>query len=245
MTALLGQMKLEAMLWTRRKETMFWTLAFPVFFILLFGTVWKNDTWNGAPTISYLLPGITVMALMMTCVVSTASWVVEEREKGIYRRLSLTPLSAYALLGGQIGIRYVVVLLQAAVLIAIGVGLFGADVSGSALLFLAVLTLGVLSFLSVGFLLTVVARSAKSAQPLAMIVLFILMFLGGCFYPLDVIPAFLVPLCHALPSTRLCSALGQVAIGGMGPTAIWEDLLVLGAWFVACSAVTVRFFRWE
>jgi ABC-2 type transport system permease protein len=245
MNALVGQVKLETKLWFRQKETVFWTLAFPVFFMLLFGSIWKDDTWGNMPAINYLLPGIIVMALMTTCIVATTTGLVEEREKGIFRRLSLTPLKRHTLIGGQIAHRYLVVLLQTALLIAIAVSFFEASINGNFLLFWAILTLGAICFLSIGFVLTGLIKSAKSAHPLAMIVFFILMFLGGCFFPLDVIPEFLLPVCNALPSAHLSEALRQIAIGGAGLSEVWQDLLVLGGWLVGCSALAVRFFRWE
>jgi ABC-2 type transport system permease protein len=245
MNTLVGQVKLETKLWLRHKEAVFWTLAFPVFFMLLFGSIWKNDTWGNMPAINYLLPGIIVMALMTTCIVATTTGLIEEREKGIFRRLFLTPLKRHTLISGQIVNRSLVVLAQTALLIAIGVGFFEASISGNYLLFWAILTLGAICFLSVGFALTGLIKSAKSAHPLSMIVFFILMFLGGCFFPLEAIPEFLLPVCNALPSAHLSEALREVAIGEAGLGEVWQELLVVGGWLVGCSALAVRFFRWE
>jgi ABC-2 type transport system permease protein len=245
MNTMVGQLKLETKLWLRQKETVFWTLAFPVFFMLLFGSIWKENTWNNMPAISYLLPGIIVMALMTTCIVATTTGLVEEREKGIFRRLSLTPLKRHTIIGGQIAQRYLVVLLQTALLITIAVSFFEASISGDFLLFWAILTLGAVCFLSIGFALTGLIRSAKSAHPLAMIVFFILMFLGGCFFPLDVMPEFLVPVCKTLPSAQLNESLRLVATGGAGLGEVWQALLIVSGWLVGCSALAVRFFKWE
>jgi ABC-2 type transport system permease protein len=245
MDTLVSQVKLETKLWFRQKETVFWTFAFPVFFMFLFGLIWKDDTWNNMPAINYLLPGIIVMALMTTCIVATATGLVEEREKGIFRRLSLTPLKRHILIGGQITNRYLVVLVQAALLITIGVGFFEARICGNLLLFWAILTLGAICFLSIGFALTGLIKSAKSAHPLAMIIFFILMFLGECFLPLDVMPDFLLPICSALPSAQMSETLRQVAIGGAGLGEVWQELLVPVGWLVGCSVLAVKFFKWE
>lgn len=245
MNALVGQVKLETKLWFRQKETMFWTLGFPVFFMLLFGLIWRDDTWGNMPAINYLLPGIIVMALMTTCIVATATGIVEEREKGVFRRLSLTPLKRHTLIVGQIANRYLVVLVQAALLIAIAVSFFEASINGNYLLFWAILTLGAICFLSLGFALTGLIKSAKSAHPLSMIVFFVLMFLGGCFFPLDMIPEFLLPVCNTLPSAHMSEALRQVAIGGARVGEVWQELLVPVGWLVGCSTLAVKFFRWE
>lgn len=170
--------------------------------MVLFGLIWKDDIWGNMPAINYLVPEIIVMALMSTCIIGTIEGFVKEREKGIYRRLSLTPLKRQTLIGGKIVSLYIVVLLQTAVLIGIG---------GNYLLFWVVLTLGALSFLAMGFALTSLAKNSKSAHPLSMIPFFILMFLGGIFFPVEEMPRFLRPVCNVLPSLHLNDALRMVA----------------------------------
>jgi ABC-2 type transport system permease protein len=245
MNTLASQMKLEFKLFLREKEALFWTLAFPVFMIILFGLIWKEETWDGMPTIGYILPGIIVMAMMTTCIVSTATGVVEEREKGIFRRLSLTPLKRQTLIGGQIINRYLTVLVQTALLIAIGIAFFGAAIDGNLLLFWAVLTLGAISFLALGFALAALIKNEKSAHPLSMIVFFTLMFLGGCFFPLEQMPEFVRPVCEALPSLHLNDALRMIAIEKAGASDIWREIPVLLGWLGGCSVLAVKFFRWE
>jgi ABC-2 type transport system permease protein len=245
MNTLVGQIKLEFKLFLREKEALFWTLAFPVFMIVLFGLLWKDETWDGIPTIAYLLPGIIVMAVMTTCIVSTATGVVEEREKGIFRRLSLTPLKRQTLIGGQIVNRYLTVLAQTTILIAIGIAFFGAAIEGNLLLFWAVLTLGTISFLALGFALAALIKNEKSAHPLSMIVFFTLMFLGGCFFPIDQMPEFLRPVCEALPSLQLNDALRMIVVEEVGIIEVWREIPVLLGWLAGCSILAVKFFRWE
>lgn len=245
MNILVGQIKLESKLFLREKEALFWTLAFPVFMIVIFGLIWKDEAWDGIPTIGYLLPGIIVMAVMTTCIVSTATGVVEDREKGIFRRLSLTPLKRQTLIGGQIVNRYSIVLVQTALLIAVGIAFFGATIGGNLLLFWAVLTLGAISFLALGFALAALIKNEKGAHPVSMIVFFSLMFLGGCFFPIEQMPEFVHPICEALPSLHLNDALRMIAIENAGISDVWREIPLLLGWLGGCSALAVKFFRWE
>lgn len=100
----------------------FWTLAFPLLFIVLFGFLYGDLVWfeDGVRAIDYILPGILVMAIMVTGMMQTAIGFAEERKRGIYRRLSITPLKPSAILGGQILHRYVLVLLQTLIIFAVG-----------------------------------------------------------------------------------------------------------------------------
>ena len=185
------------------------------------------------------------MAVMTTCIVSTATGVVEEREKGIFRRLSLTPLKRQTVIGGQIVNRYLIVLAQTIILIAIGIAFFGATIGGNLLLFWAVLTLGAISFLALGFALAALIGNERSAHPLSMIVFFIMMFLGGCFLPIEQMPQFLHPVCEALPSLHLNDALRMIAIEEVGISEVWREAPILLGWCAGCSVLAVKFFKWE
>jgi ABC-2 type transport system permease protein len=245
MATLVGQIKLETKLFLRGRQNLFFTLAFPVIMILLFGSVFSGQSWSGIPAINYLLPGIIVMALMIACMNNNAVKIVNEREKGVYRRLSLTPLKRQTLLIGDIFVRYLIVLASTMLLIAIGVSVFKANVGGNYFLFWFVLTIGALTFVALGFVLTALVKNTNSMMPLGMAILFPFMFLGGCFWPLDQMPAFLHPVCEALPALHLNTALRMVAVHGAGFSEIWPEFPVLLGWLVGCSILAVKLFKWE
>ena len=245
MSVLFNQVKLETRLFVRERHALFWTLAFPVFFIVLFGLVYSGTTWDGTAPINYILPGIVVMAVMTTGIMATTTGFVEEREQGIYRRLSLTPLKKQTLIGGQIASRYIIILVQAALLILIGVLFFDVSIGGNYLLFWGMLTLGALVFLAVGFALTGFIKGAKSANALAMIVFFFLMFLGGVFFPVEIMPRFLQHVCNVLPSTHLNDGLRMIGMERMGIDAVWSKFVILFGWLVGCMVISIKFFKWE
>ena len=245
MKTLVGQIKLEIKLFFREKVALFWTLAFPIFFIVIFGLIYQDHVWNDIPAINFLVPGIIVMAMMSTCIIGVIEGFVEEREKGIYRRLSLTPLKRQTLLGGKIISLYIVVLLQTAVLIGIGVLFFSASIGGNYLIFWLVLTFGAISFMAIGFSLTSLAKTVQSAHPISMIPFFILMFLGGIFFPIEQMPSFLRPVCNALPSTHLGEALRMVLLEEAGIGTIWKNILILLGWFAGFFVLSVKFLKWE
>jgi ABC-2 type transport system permease protein len=247
MKILFGQIAIETKLFLRRKDDLFWTLAFPVFFMVLFGIIFGDVMLEDYDmrTIDYMFPGIIVLALMVAGIMATVSAFVEEREKGIYRRLSLTPLKRSTLLAGQILHRYLVTLIQTFLILAVGILVFEIKIAGNYFLFWLVLTFGALCFLSIGFALTGLIRSSRSATPIFMSVFLILMFLGGIFMPITIMPDFLQVISNTLPSTHLGNALRLVTINGAGISEIWKNLLIVGGWTIGCVAAAIRFFRWE
>jgi ABC-2 type transport system permease protein len=240
-----AQIRLETKLFLRERQNVFFTLAFPVILILIFGSVFGGQSWYGVAAINYLLPGIIAMAVMMACMNNNALKVVNERERGIYRRLSLTPLKRHTLLLGDIFVRYLVALASTLLLIAIAIGVFNAQVGGNHFLFWFVLTVGSLTFVALGLVLTILVKNTNSMTSLGMAVLFPFMLLGACFWPLDQMPTFLHPLCEALPSLHLNTALRMIAVQGASMSDIWPEFPVILGWLVGSSVLAVRFFRWE
>jgi ABC-2 type transport system permease protein len=243
---LLNQVKLETKLFLREKEEVLWGFLFPVFMMLLMGFLNKDSMIT--ETLSYLdwfMPGMIVLAVMTTCIINVAIGIVGEREKGIYRRLFLTPLKRSTLIGAKIVNRYVIVLLQTVIIIAIGMIAFKVGIVGNYGLLFLVLTVGMFSLLALGFALASFIPSAGSAHWISMMVFFVLMFLGALFIPMEIMPDFLQPVAKALPSTCFADAIRGITISGAGIGVFWRELLILIGWFAGCSALAVKFFRWE
>ena len=139
-------------------------------------------------SIDYLLPGIIVMGAMVTGIMRTSTGFVQEREQGVYRRLALTPLKRTTLIGSQLLQHYIVIIVQTLLLIAIGGIAFKTKLSGNQFLFWLTLSIGAFCFMSIGFALTGLIKTARSATPINQITYFTLMFLGGIFFPNSLLP---------------------------------------------------------
>ena len=247
MNTLIRQTRMQMRLFLRRKDELFWTLAFPVLFILLFGAIYGNSKWEGMSirSIDYLLPGIIVMGAMVTGIMRTATGFVQEREQGIYRRLALTPLKRTTLIGSQLLQHYLVIIVRTLLLVAIGGQAFKTHLTGNTALFWLTLSVGALCFMSIGFALTGLIKTLRSATPIIQITYFALMFLGGIFFPNSLLPKWLGNAASILPSTQLGDALRAVVYNGGGIGDIWPKLAIMGAWIAVCMVVSIRFFRWE
>ena len=249
MNTLIRQTRIQMRLFLRRKDELFWTLAFPILFILLFGAIYGNTKWTGSGidirAIDYLLPGIIVMGAMVTGIMRTSTGFVQEREQGVYRRLALTPLKRQTLLGSQVLQHYIVIVVQTALLIAIGGAAFKTHLTGNLFLFWLVLSIGALCFMSIGFALSGLIKTVRSATPINQITYFSLMFLGGIFFPNSLLPTWLGNAAKILPSTQMGDALRAVVNNGAGIGDIWQKILIMAGWIAACSVISIKFFRWE
>ncbi|HEX9652339.1 MAG TPA: ABC transporter permease [bacterium] len=195
--------------------------------------------------IDFLLPGVIAMSVVSTCLFSIGMVVVAYREKGKLRRLSVTPLPKSIFIAGQIVNRYFIVLLQAFLLIGIGIFLFKVQIVGSMFDFVTALTIGMLAFIALGFLIASIAKTTETASGIANTLFLPMMFLSGVYFSVDGVPKFLKPVVEFLPLTHLVRAIRAIFNHGLTIPEVLPQLGVLTVWMVACFAVSVRLFKWE
>jgi ABC-2 type transport system permease protein len=110
---------------------------------------------------------------------------------------------------------------------------------------LIVCAIGLLVFMSFGFIISGIARSESTIPPLANILTLPQFLLAGTFFSVDVFPGWLQIISKALPLTYLNDALRAIAFDG---AALWDvklDLGVLILWGVIGYFVAGRVFKWE
>lgn len=195
--------------------------------------------------IDFFVPGILAMSLMNSGVIGLSTTFVTYREKGILRRIKVTPFSLTSFILARVVTTLVIAVLQAVVLIGLGKLLYDLTLRGNPLLILLTIMIGGLAFLSIGFALSGIARNTETAASFANLVTFPMMFLAGTFFPIDTLPEWLQGLTRILPLRYLIDALREPMMRGRGIGSTWIDLLVLLAVFAVMMVVAVRFFKWE
>ncbi len=195
--------------------------------------------------IDFLVPGILAMALMNSGVIGLSTAFVSYRERGILRRIKVTPFRLSSFVLARIVSQLLVALAQSIILVGMAMLLFDLQVHGSILLIGLVVLLGALAFLAIGFAISGFARNAETAASYANLITFPMLFLSGVFFDLDSAPDWMGPITRVLPLRYLVDGLREPMTRGSGIAAIWVDLLVLLATFAVGMLIAVRFFRWE
>ncbi len=195
--------------------------------------------------IEFFVPGILAMSLMNSGIIGLSTAFVTYREKGILRRIKVTPFSLTSFILARITTSLIVAVLQAVVLIGLGVLVYGLQLRGSPLLILLTIMIGGLAFLSIGFALSGIARNTETAASYANLVTFPMLFLSGTFFAVDTLPTWLQGLTRILPLRYLIDALREPMMRGNGISETWPDLLVLLGVFVVAMLIAVRFFKWD
>jgi ABC-2 type transport system permease protein len=195
--------------------------------------------------VDFLVPGLIAMSLSQSAVFGVAGALVSFRERGIIRRLRVTPLPISEFAVARLVSHVVLALAQTVVLLAVGRLAFGVRLQANVLALAPLVIVGALCFIVMGFFVGAVSKSQEAANAIGNIVTLPMVFLAGVFFPLTSAPGWLQQTARFLPLTYLANGLRDVAIRGHSVASTGADLLVLGGTAVGLAAVAVRVWRWD
>jgi ABC-2 type transport system permease protein len=195
-------------------------------------------------TVAYLVPSILAMALMQLGVFAAIP-LVQQREKGILKRIGATPLARWKLVGSNVLMRLMVAIVDAVVILGIGLVFFNVQIVGSLLAAAGLVLLGAGAFLAIGFALASFLKTEEQATGVVQVVQMPMMFLSGIFFSFDFLPGFLQTVARLMPLTYLGDALRQVMVNGTQVAPLSVDVAILTCWLVVCLGIAARSFRWE
>ncbi len=195
-------------------------------------------------SVDFYMPGMLGVALLWLGVFGTAQPVIAQREAQVLRRLGITPISRSTMLTAEVCWRVTVGLMQTLTFLL--VGYFGFQVGVKDWLpFIGAVLLGTLVFVSLGYVIVGLARSAESGAAIGQLIQFPMMMLSGSIMATDFLPGVFRPIVAAMPLTYLSDLLRQTMVGMTPMYPMIVDFSVLGAWFVGLSILAARLWRWE
>ncbi|MFC4010301.1 ABC transporter permease [Nonomuraea purpurea] len=230
--------EIRAML--RNGEQLLLTMVIPVLLLVGFSVAPLIDIGGGS-RIDFLAPGVLALAVMSTAFTGQAIATGFERRYGVLKRLGATPLSRAGLMLAKTGAVVAVELLQAVVIVLVGLAL-GWRPHGSPFSAVLLIVVGTAAFSGLGLLMAGTLR-AEATLAAANLVYLVLLGAGGVIFPLSKFPASALPVLELLPISALTGGLRAVLAHGaalpLGP------LAVLAAWAVLSLGLVSRTFRWE
>lgn len=200
---------------------------------------------NDLRYIDYLVPGLVAMSVMQMSIFAVTAVMVAWKERGILKRLLATPIHPSVIIFSQITSRLLTTIMQAGLLILMGLLLFNLHIVGNIGLVVLLIVMGGLIFLSLGFALSGIAKTQNAVAALAQLFVFPQMFLSGIFFPRDSFPQWLQTVSDFFPLTFFSEAIRDVMVKGYTLFQISGDLLGMLVWIVIMFILAVWLFRWE
>ena len=150
-------------------------------------------------------PSIAVMFVMISILGMTQS-LTEERMMGILRRVGMMPISKAQLLGGKLLSTCLLGLSQFVILLVFGT-LLGVNFGSAPLAVILVAGAYVLAVTAMSLALATLARTPQQASGIATFAWMVLTSLGGAWWPLALVPAWMQTLGHISPVAWCLDAL--------------------------------------
>ena len=226
----------------RNRTSIYWTLAFPLFFLLMFGYVFGRGDPEAA---RFVMPGLFTITIISGSVFGIAMRLVTEREIGILRRHRATPVSAVAIVLAHGATALTTLMVSMTLQLVVARALFKFHIAGSPFVFLLVLLLGGAALIPIGLIVGSIARDTRAAPAIANFVFFPLMFLSGSAIPFMMLPGWMQSLARLVPTTYTNEALQAVVVRGQGLAQVTGPLSVLALTSVVGVALNGLLFRWE
>ena len=190
------------------------------------------------------VPGVMSLVLMLICVMMTAVSIVREKETGTMEVLLVSPFNPLLVILSK-AIPYLFLsLVNLVVILLLSVTILELPINGNVLLLFAESTLLIITALSLGLLISNVAKSQQTAMLISMMGLMLpTMLFTGFMFPIENIPYPLQLLSNIVPSKWYYIIVKSIMIKGLGFSAIWKETLILAGMTCFFLIVSIRKFK--
>lgn len=235
----------ELRLFVREPTAAFFTLAFPLMILVVFGTVFGNDpipTEGGWGAIDLSAQGYVAMIIGTVTLLGIPVVISSYRQYKIFRRMRATPLQPLTIIVAHTLVHLVSTALGLAILLLGGSILFDLRMPENPLgVAIGALT-GYLAFAAIGFLIGGVVGTSRTAQVIGNVVYFPQLFLAGAAMPREMFSDTMKRWTEWLPMTQMVNAIKHPWKGEPMDLSALAVLTLIG---LMSAAIASRMFEWE
>lgn len=236
----------ETRLLLREKAALLGVFAVPVGLVIGFGMIpgfgQAQKGLSGQMGTEYIAALGVALVLIIIGLQGIPMVVAQYRERGILRRLGVTPVRPLTMLTAKLAVYAGSAVMSAIFIVAVARLGFHVPVPVKAGWFVLSFALGLAALFALGMVVTAVAPTARSATGIAIALFFPNMFFGGVYLPTDEMSSTLQRIGNITP---MGSAVHAIRDSWMGIDPRLEYLGIMALWAMAATALAVRFFRWD
>lgn len=190
-----------------------------------------------------IVPGLVGTILTMTMLIFTALSVTREIERGTMENLLSMPITPVEIMLGKI-IPYVFVgIVQASMIISIGVLLFGVPIVGSLVMLALLSTLFIATNLSIGYTFSTIAQNQLQAMQMSMMFFLPNILLSGFMFPFAGMPLWAQYIGEALPLTHFLRIVRAIMLKGSNLSDLRFDAIAMFILMLIAMIIAVTRFR--
>ena len=246
---------LEIKQFFRQRESVVFTLLFPILLLFIFGSVFKTTVAPGVTFSQYFVAGMIASGLVNTGFQQLAIMIPVERDFGTIKRLRGTPMSPISYFIGKSILVTVSTIIQVLLLVLVGRLLFGLilpTTSDRWIRFAILLVIGSICSTILGIAFSGVPKSGRGASAVVSPIVIILQFISGVFFVFSQLPSWMQHTAAIFPLKWLTQGMRSVflpdSFASQEPAGGWEFnkvIIILLLWSVIGTFFAIRSFKWS
>lgn len=227
---------------SRSKAALFWTLLFPLVFLIGFAYLFGGGE---SGRVTYLVPGLLTITIISATFFGLSMSMVSQREQGIFRRFRVTPITSFTVVMAFALMSLANIAVSLLIQLVVAWIMFDVTIQGSILALALAILLSTFAFIPLGLIVGSAAKDIKTAPVITNLLFFPLMFLSGAALPFFMLPDWIKTVAGLLPATYVVEVLQGVIFRGDGLLSMPIPILILVVSGVTAFVVNTLVFRWE
>jgi len=190
------------------------------------------------------VPGVMALVLMLVCAMMTSIAIVREKEMGTMEVILVSPLKPLRIIIAKTIPYLFVSMLNVACILLLSVFVLDVPIVGSLWLLVGESLLFTITSLSLGILISNVAKTQQTAQFASMMSLFLpTLLFSGFLFPIENMPIPLQIISNVVPAKWYYIIVKNIMIKGLGFSYVWKETLVLVAMTAILLGISIKNFK--
>jgi len=191
---------------------------------------------------NWVIPGYLVMFVFFAAAVG-AEAIVRERQNNTLERLLSSSVRRESILGGIFTGTTAKGLIQILIFLVVGLLLFNMDMGNSPAAVIVLAILMVIMSAAFAIMLATLVKTQRSAGSIAVLTSLVLAPLGGCWWPLFIMPGWMQSLAKITPHGWATTGFNELMLFGADFGAVVPEMLALVGFTVIFGAIALWRFR--
>jgi ABC-2 type transport system permease protein len=190
------------------------------------------------------VPGIITILLMLVCAMMTSISIAREKELGTMEVLLVSPLKPVQIIVGKVTPYIVLSVFNAFSILMLAYFVFGVPIRGNIGLLMFETVLFIVMALSMGILISTVAKNQQVALMMSLAGLMLpTILLSGFIFPVENMPVALQWLSNIMPSKWFIIIIRSIMLKGSQVAYIWKETLILVLMVGIFMLLSIRNFK--
>jgi ABC-2 type transport system permease protein len=202
---------------------------------------WYNEDLESS---AFIIPGVLALVMSVIGAFLTSLTIAREWERGTMEQLISTPVTAMEIMLGKLAPYFVLGMFDTIISALIAIYWFNVPFCGSWVTLMVASALFMVAVLSMGFLISVLAKNQFAASQIALLITFLPAFLlSGFLFSIEQMPIALQWITRILPARYYVSVLKKIFLKGTPAALLYADLIPLVVFAFVLTLVATRSFH--